>query len=172
MTIKFGDANGNAFSVHQGLICYHSAYFRGALQDQFTEGKEGVATLPQEEDDFKVFMSWMYTGRFYDEGQKATLTDGTASRALFSAYVFADKRGIPALKNAIIDMAIELEEEENVLPGSDVNYVWDNLPESDGLRKLFLDWQYHNTSSRQLVPIRESTSLSARLSLQTCTCDP
>jgi predicted phosphoadenosine phosphosulfate sulfurtransferase len=47
---------------------------------------------------------------------------------------------IPGLKNAIVDLLVEANVKERAIPTYQLELVWEKLPESDGLRKLFLDW--------------------------------
>lgn len=141
VTIRFDDEEATEFAVHRGLICYHSGFFRGALQGHFLESGEKVVTLPAfEAPAFRTFMRWMYTSRLCDPGVSFNIEVAKEVREMIDAYILADKRGIPGLKNAIIDLLIEANVECNHIPTLSVVQAWSSLPESDGLRNLFLDW--------------------------------
>ncbi|KAK5127408.1 hypothetical protein LTR85_006747 [Meristemomyces frigidus] len=54
------------FQVPRALICGKSAYFEKAFSVTFTEGHEGVITLPDVELwIFECFVGWLYTGRVF-----------------------------------------------------------------------------------------------------------
>ena len=94
------------FGVHKGLICHHSAYFKGALQGEFKEAIDGVVVLADDKPEiFSYFYSWLYTGEIKRTG-------GTLRYSLFEdlldLYIFAQKRIIPDLQNGAIDRLVPL----------------------------------------------------------------
>lgn len=49
------------FTVHRGLVCRYSEYFRGAFEGNFVEGQKQEVLLNQESaKDFALFLSWLY----------------------------------------------------------------------------------------------------------------
>jgi hypothetical protein len=82
----------------------------------------------------------MYTSCLYDPGSSFDIRVRKKIEEMVDVYVFADKRGIPGLKNAIVDLLIEAQIEAQLVPGHAIPKVWNALPESDGLRSLFFDW--------------------------------
>lgn len=101
-----------------------------------------MVTLP--EDDpvlFKIFITWLYARRL-----RVNLPDGrdTPCQALtlVQLFVFGDVRGIPALRNDVIDAFVK---ERHTVHKEVIPYLYENTPESSPLRKLFVDlinWQY------------------------------
>ena len=82
-------ARGTSFTVHKGLLCSESDFFKAALTGGFSEAREGVVKLADEREDvFEIFITWLYSGKLVveDEGVDATLT----LMEIFRVYVFAD----------------------------------------------------------------------------------
>ena len=141
VTIGFENDDATTFTVHRGLICHHSSFFRTALQGRFSEGQEKKVTLPAEEKEpFRVFMGWMYRMQLFDADVRFSLADYKTTSCAIEAYVFAIKRGIPCLKNAIVDLFVTTQIKERILPISVFQRLWSATPTDDGLRKLTVDW--------------------------------
>lgn len=131
----------NLTSSTKALFVTTSSYFRGALNCRFREAKTRTLTLPVEDKEgFRTFFNWVYTGKVYDTNHVVSLEVRGSVFPLFRGYVFADARGIPAIKNTIIDELMNLPCRDNIIPDENIIYVWENTTEPDGLRKLFLDW--------------------------------
>lgn len=142
LTIRFDDGSDTTFDVHRGLICHHSTYFHSALKSEFVQGTKCI--LPAaDKDPFRVFMRWMYTLRLHEPETTFTMQNGGA-QPMIMAYVFASMRGIPGLKNAIIDLLLRNQIKLKFIPTSCLQYVWTNTTPDDALRKLFLDWYIYN----------------------------
>ncbi|KAE9962469.1 hypothetical protein BLS_000292 [Venturia inaequalis] len=127
------------FHVHKGLLCHYSKYFRGALKGGFQE-REGIVALDQgSRGVFQIFVTWIYTKKLLTRGKTFNLRDGGDALLLCKIYVFADSRGVPMLKNAVTDLLITSICEHNVVPQTEVKYVYANTPEKDRFRALFVD---------------------------------
>ena len=130
------------FAVHRGLICYHSSFFRATFQGRSPDSDHKSIVLPRrEKQPFRTFMSWIYRMQLFDPEINFTIHDGTQYDEIVRTYIFADKRGVPSLKNAITDLLISTQIKENVLPDARLQEIWEKTPEDDGLRKL--DWHVH-----------------------------
>lgn len=81
---------------------------------------------------FTRFNEWLYTGIFLMD--KETEKD-ILYRALMDLYIFAEKRGVIRLQNAVIDGIIK----KNSLPTIDIRHAWDNTPDSSPLHTLLVD---------------------------------
>lgn len=57
----------------------------------------------------------------------------------FGIYVFAEARGIPMLKNTIVDDVLLGIFDQNVIPHRDVKFIYSNTPENDEMRALMVD---------------------------------
>lgn len=124
------------FSVHKGLVCAASPYFNAALNNtNFKEGREGAVHL--EEDDvevFKSFLCWLYTRDITPHADEEGYVLG-----LIKLFVFADARGVRALKIALIDALFDAIAQKWTLPVNFIPYVYENTPDNSGLRKLMVD---------------------------------
>jgi hypothetical protein len=106
-----------------------------------TETVAGEVTLTaNEEESFKMFRQWMHTHTLYNDGQNLEVKNYNSCAAFFQGYVFADSKGIPAMKNDIIDYLIDQQRAQHIIPTSHFKYVWAHTVERDGLRKLFFDF--------------------------------
>jgi hypothetical protein len=144
VTISFDDNSTTTYAVHHGLICFHSSFFRGALQGGFSESANKEVVLPAEEKEpFRTFLSWIYRMQLHDAGVNFIMTTGTQAIHMIKTYIFADKRGIPGLKNAIIDLLISAQIAERCIPTRTMQKAWEGTSENDGLRKLFVDWHVY-----------------------------
>lgn len=155
LTIRFdGDDSGTEFQVHRGLISYHSSHFRNALKGRSSNRKEKTITLPAFEiDSFRVFMRWMYMSRLHEPDVTFTMNTITSATEMIRAYIFANSRGIPGMKNAIIDALVEAQAKDKKIPMACLQYVWSNTAAGDGLRKLFLDWLTFNKLDKSLFDV-------------------
>ena len=66
---------------------------------------------------------------------------------LVKLFVFGDFRGIPALRNDVIDAFVQ---ERHTLHKEVIPYLYANTPESSPLRRLYVDlinWQYEMSTS-------------------------
>lgn len=131
------------FDVHKGPLCYYSSYFKAALKGGFKESRERVVVLKDEtEETFKLFYLWLYSQKILVP-VSTTLKDW---QQLVKLFVFADKRGIPKLRNNVIDAMVERDIRLRVDPIALNVYVYDNTPSSSPLRKLLVDIVAWNTN--------------------------
>lgn len=122
------------FTIHKGLLCAYSSYFKAALQGGFKEADEQTITLP--EDDAKVFehfQLWIYTGAFMEaqETKKEEKWD-----IIISLYLFAEARGIPELQNLAIDTYMYNVAALKQVPTRKFRQIYDNTMASSPLRRL------------------------------------
>ncbi len=106
------------------------------------EASDGVVTLDDEDREvFERFKIWLYTGRLLEDEDSI---DDLGYHELFDLYIFAEKRVIPRLQNACIDLLLTKESLSDLGPTNmGVAKVWDNTPDSSPMRKLILDWFVH-----------------------------
>jgi hypothetical protein len=124
--------------VHKGLICHYSEYFRGAFEGGFKES-EGLVTLGDEDEEaFLAFFAWLYKGKIVEDTSKFDLASPKDTSLLAKIYVFGDARGIPVLRNAAIDLFITKRAGKHS-PIDIISYIYENTPENDNFRKLFVD---------------------------------
>jgi len=103
------------------------------------EASDGVVTLDDEDrEDFERFNVWLYTGDLLQNEESIVDVEYLQ---LFDLYIFAEKRIIPRLQNACIDLVLTKANVADLGPTNmDVARIWDNTPNSSPMRKLILDW--------------------------------
>lgn len=83
---------------------------------------------------FKRFQLWLYTGSVIDIS--AHEEDRPDWRSVISIYIFAERRGIPALQNLVIDTLIDLRYKRNEIPGRNIDQIYSGTMANDPLRRL------------------------------------
>lgn len=131
------DRQREVFTVHKNLLCARSDYFKAAFTGTFTEAREGRITLEDEDPDtFRRFWSWLYTGNFYQELETFVLWCWA-----LDLYIFAEKRFIPDLQNAVMDAM--LDSSRNWIgwmsPEMEIPRVWSKVSEGSPLRAYLVD---------------------------------
>ena len=125
-----------SFGIHKDLLCHVSSYFKAALTGTFGGAITGVVVLRDEEVDvFKRFNGWLYTNTILQEND---IKDPDFTN-LMELYVFAEKRGIPSLQNAVIDALIRIQR----LPDYEIESVWEKTARTSGLHRLLVDSYIH-----------------------------
>lgn len=128
------------FFFHRNLLACVSSYFKIALQeDRFKEGIEGIIHLDQDDPEtVGLFMDWLYDGdRIIIESGREQYKKAICSKELYDLYIFADFRGVPALKNRIVDVFADLLARTwSVFPTISVARLYENIPHGSGLTRL------------------------------------
>ena len=123
------------YSIHKGLLCSRSDYFKAALTGNFSEAADQVVTLDDEDPEiFRTFNAWLYTDVLVED------TDPEMQQwsLLFKIYVFAEKRIVPLLQNAAIDEIIRAHAKHSI-PTEEIRHAWARTAEASPLRKLLVD---------------------------------
>lgn len=91
------------YGIHKALLCHHSSFFKAALTGNFMEAEHGTINMEDEDEEtFSRFHAWLYTRDFWrDEDEKIQLL-----RPALDICLFAEKRFVLSLHNAIIDLII------------------------------------------------------------------
>lgn len=103
------------------------------MNGDFIEADEGEVILADEDPAiFTRFNEWLYTGVFFldNETEKDILY-----KVLIDLYIFAEKRGVIRLQNAVIDGIIK----KNSLPTIDIRHAWSNTSDSSPLHMLLVE---------------------------------
>lgn len=125
------------FTLHKGLLCAFSSYFKAALEGGFKEAEEQVIRLP--EDDVKVFerfQLWIYTGTFIEAGETEKDMDDDL---IIGLYLSAEARGIPQLQNLAIDCYINNFDALGEVQTRVFRRIYENTLPSSPLRRLITD---------------------------------
>ncbi|KAF2112097.1 hypothetical protein BDV96DRAFT_169024 [Lophiotrema nucula] len=132
------DDSTGEFSMHRGLLCFHSEYFRNMLNGGFKErGSTSLIIQEVDVETFQLFFDWAYTGEL---GAKGSLASGMlAWDDLLKAYLFADYHIAETFNNLVVDSFFLKWENNWGLPTLHVKTLYDSTTEDDPLRKLFVD---------------------------------
>ncbi|KAL1640861.1 hypothetical protein SLS58_006476 [Diplodia intermedia] len=141
------------FHFHKGLLCWASSYFKAALKEnRFKEGIEGVVRLEEDDPDtIQRFMEWLYNGLILPEGFidisfQAQRWEVITTQAIWELYAFAECRGIPRLKDDIIDVVADIFARTwawAAVPASVVLQVYGDTPCGDGMRRLLVSFMVY-----------------------------
>ncbi|KAK3174362.1 hypothetical protein OEA41_001606 [Lepraria neglecta] len=126
-----------SFTVHKGLLRNAVSYFKAALDGEFLETEKNILDLPADSAlVFKRFLLWLYTDSLYEKSEDIS---AIAWELLVDIYIFGDARGIHALHNTTIYAILDNHVAENVVPTHTFHRIYENLPDSSPIRKLFVD---------------------------------
>ncbi|EMD68643.1 hypothetical protein COCSADRAFT_178434 [Bipolaris sorokiniana ND90Pr] len=125
------------FHLHTHLLTQHSSYFRAALGGPFIESTTNTITLSDiSPSHFSLLVTHLYTSRIphpFKEGKPAYYT-------LLHSYALADRLGLEAARNAIIDTLSALADSTNSVPTpSDTWMLYDEIRENAPVRRLVID---------------------------------
>jgi hypothetical protein len=137
-----------SYEVNRDLLRWHSAYFVAILDPQsaLIHNSGDNITLEECHKVFNAFVCWIYTGRLEDPPADPTDTSLTPddvylfTLCLRMLWIFADKRGIPALGKAAIDMLHERISAEWRLYGQDgILHTYENTTSKSNLPEYIVD---------------------------------
>ncbi|KAG9959158.1 hypothetical protein KCU61_g7685, partial [Aureobasidium melanogenum] len=116
-------------TVHKELLCFYSPYYTAAIKGHFSESHRDLFNLRLNASQTRLFVEWLYTGRF-----ERIFMDATDMYAL---YLFADRTDIIALRRSIMDsLARYLRRPTD--PG-DMGRLVSQLPSRSGLRRFLME---------------------------------
>jgi len=124
--IQLRSLQGSVQTINKSLLCYFSKYYRAALNGRFAEAHQQVFDVDLSEQQLKVFIGWIYTGRLelpnWDREDRVML------------YVFADFTEILALRRQIMT------EEGRMERYREVSLAFTHLPDNSPYRKRIVDY--------------------------------
>jgi hypothetical protein len=142
ITVVVG-THGNAFPVHESLICSSSEFFRTARKPEWSAANPQVVDLGDEEPDiFEAYLHWLY---FRTRPTMETHNDPACPeyKRLAHCYVLGEMLIDKNFKNDVVNALIELLEEMKdriIIPGSDeINIIYAGTIEGSLGRKLMVD---------------------------------
>lgn len=157
----------NLYVIPLGLLVFHSAYFAAALDSAnlFVKLANGELVLEEQFKVFDAFRCWLYAGRFRDRAPTPEITDPEklylSPGSLCQIWVFADMRGVPAMKNAAIDMLHTRTCVLDSLSRTSLNFAYNNTTVGSALRKFCVDAFVRQQSYAQFmagIPEKEVAS--------------
>lgn len=146
VTLLVGEKE-NPFHVHMEMICKESPFFNSAFMGagQFEETAQKLMKLPEDDPGtIDRMIQWIYFKTFSFDQKAATKKCQKAQFAfkqLASLYVAADRFGITALKNEVVNQLFMFAELESYLPDDGVvEYIYNNTTPHSKLRRLIVEW--------------------------------
>ena len=130
------------YTIHKGLLCMYSQYFKAALSNDCIEASTLIFQLDEETPKtFDHFVNWLYTQQVVPHGGSI---EAMPWMSLVQLYTFADRRSCIALKNDVMDSLVTKTVKDKMLIDNDsINYIWKNTPLSSKLRPFAVDfWAY------------------------------
>ena len=122
------------FHIHKALLCYHSSFFSKALDGLFKEHEDRAVYLPDDNvEGFVLFVNWMYNV------PPQIASTPAAMMALLALYIMAEKFCIEELKNVSMDGVRASYRENFEFYTQEIEYIYDNTPESSPLRRFMAD---------------------------------
>ena len=129
--------------MHEGVLRQMSAWFKDTLDqtstanyDQETLRNQPKAIDMADEDAavFQHFNEWVYTQKLFPE------TESVPWSTVFDVYTFAERRGVPKLQNACIDVVIRKADDGGLFPCQNIlNPLWKTTGKVSQLRLLLLE---------------------------------
>lgn len=126
------------FSIHKGVLCEGSAFFRAAFDGRFKEATEQTVLLPEADVDiFERYQAWAYSDRIVQRGE--TIKD-LGYEMIIGLYILAELCCIPRLQNAAIDIIIDKAAFHHTVPPMTCSrLIYENTTSASLLRELFED---------------------------------
>jgi len=152
--VKITVAGSVTFDIPRGYLVYCSPYFRATFYGSFSEATTKTLSLPHVSADvFEAFTKWLIEGKplaFHKKNRKKSAGNRRAQPQIglyvsedmiLELYIFADAHIVPNLEREIIDIvyAIHIEDGIRVPDFNLISAVWDRLPVSSALLRLFVD---------------------------------
>ena len=125
------------FTMHKGLLCAVSSYFKAALEGDFKEAQEQTIELSEDDPQaMKYFQLWLYTQEILDEGENVSSMDW---RLLIGLYLLGEVRMIHKLQNEVIDLIIRKNPQETGFPLQVMYEIYDKTCPMSPLRRIVVD---------------------------------
>lgn len=123
------------YTLHKGILCFYSDFFRAALNGSSKEATERRIELPEVQIDvFEAFQVWLYTQSLPKNEIVPTKVYPEWS-LLVSLWIFADGHQIPLFQNNVMDAMLGKVNKDLELPTRVLNLAYDNTLAISPLRK-------------------------------------
>jgi hypothetical protein len=129
-------AEEQCFTVHKGVLCSKSKFFRAACGERWKSGQEKIVRLPEVEAMvFQRYVDWAYGDILVSEkDSKADMV------MLVHLYLLGDKLDDVKLRNKAIKAMTSCSYVNRLAPhASTITLIWSNTTPSSPLRKWIID---------------------------------
>ncbi|KAI4655937.1 hypothetical protein J4E93_000653 [Alternaria ventricosa] len=118
ITIIVGeDPDQRQFLIHKTYICERSEFFRRAMNGNWTESKERIVRLPEDDPAaFEVYINLVYTGLLLTKNTDEKRTEDTIGDELdklCKLYVLGEKLQDKAAKNSALQALLVVSQEQD-----------------------------------------------------------
>ena len=106
VVVHVGEPSKN-FHVNEAVIRASSNFFDKALNTDWEEGRSRTVRLPEcDEDDFGIYLNWLYFGKVFASDEKEP-KDSYTSLNMVNMYILGDKLLDVDFKDAVCDAIAE-----------------------------------------------------------------
>lgn len=138
VTLMIGAAKVK-YTLHKGILCFYSDFFRVAFNGSFKEANERTIELPEVEVDvFEASQVWLYT-QSLPKNETASIKVYPEWPLLVKLWIFGDGCQISLLQNNVIDAIIDKVAKDNTVPTNSLNLTYENTVSNSPLRKAITD---------------------------------
>ncbi|KAI9671098.1 MAG: hypothetical protein M1831_005184 [Alyxoria varia] len=140
VNVLVGSKPCRKYSIHEGLLSYHSNYFRAAFRGNFAEAQRKTIHLRNDNPRiFELFLMWIYYGKMSHREIDLHFMKQEFD-TICALYVMGDKHQITDLKNATINAFYAHQLRTETIPDiAVVRTVWKNTYEKDTLRSMCVE---------------------------------
>ncbi|KAL2048527.1 hypothetical protein N7G274_000439 [Stereocaulon virgatum] len=104
------------FTMHKGLLCFHSSFFKAAFTGPYKEAQSGLLILEDESPTvFSLFNHWAYDSSILRKLKPLVLID---------LFVFAETRLIRRLQNDVVDICIWHASQNDSMDEESLHIAW------------------------------------------------
>ena len=132
--------------MHEGVLRKLSAWFKDRLdtpstgnedQGELCDKPKGINLADEDPAIFRRFNEWVYTQKLSTEVETPKELPWST---IFDVYTFGERRGIPKLQNACINVIIRKANSDGQFPSQDIlNPLWKTTAKVSQLRLLLLE---------------------------------
>ncbi|THY91796.1 hypothetical protein D6C89_05552 [Aureobasidium pullulans] len=145
-----------SYSLHKGLLCFYSDYFRAAFNGSFKEATDGkIELMDVEPEVFDIFQVWLYSRRL-----QAPADSVLYFTRLAQLWVFGDKHQVPLLQNEVMDDIFAKRAQLKVFYPELVKLAYEQTPVGSPLRKAVIEIVGH------CMKLQEESDSALQLSCQ------
>lgn len=126
----FAGKERRLYQLHKTLLCHESPYFEKCLNPAWSEGTTGEVTLEEDPvEAFDHFVDWIYSHKIAND----------MDEPFGETYMLADKFGMEAFKNDIVDAATGATYDWDVFPSNCLKSLFNNHLGESQLARLLVD---------------------------------
>lgn len=145
VTIRVGQSPlREDFVIPKALLCETSSYFKKALNGSFSEVKDKLIVLDEEDDNiFRTYITWLYQQHLDAERLREAFDPVDYESHLMQLCIFADKRGIPLLHNDAITLLALSTLVVGPVRAFKITEIYDTIPRGRALHRFLVDDMVH-----------------------------